>query len=875
MEYFSIKEIKLLKQLAGKKYNKGNATSRAENESLKPLYAKVEHWAILLKNKLFPNGRINVNKKPTNQGQIFEYYQWAKIWPDQETFNYWYLAFTVAVTSDEKYELKFDIVKKHEVEKSILEKYEFLRGNSANSKIVKVIDYNTISNWDDLVTISENWIKNVIKIYDGFFSYIAQRDQSENLGIIASVGWNSSGWKKNPSVEDLKHAKSFGWVNETGMMGESLNFAIDDHIGDYYIGLSPNFNKMPTYRDKTKIVFLISSKPGGNRMLVGCYAFPEIGSFRRELFDEEVYEYGNIKALTANIVHFDQYLAINELDFLKEGQNLSKMSFTYLDRQSTLDLLFIVLKANPKVEKLRTIIQKIISTSTRTLNISMTKSMNNLNTIFYGPPGTGKTYSTVDHSLKIVAPLEYADILKQDLTAAEKRSKVKGLFNQYVSSGKIGFSTFHQSLGYEDFIEGIKPTIEEFGDNTLVSYRIEDGIFKQMAIKASYQMLITLKPPKSEIVNNEHNFDLKWDSLLMVLGTELLDKDYVELDTRLGKIRLVGITDKGNLELKHGEDGSRSYIVSYSRLKTLYKGIQTKRHLDQLSNINKSIRSIIGGCNATAYYATLDRLFAIDVENTSDNEMLTQELNYLEQKEVLEKGGYQFLLTNESVITQPNFVLIIDEINRGNVSQIFGELITNIESDKRLGREEAIGITLPYSKELFFVPNNLHIIGTMNTADRSIEALDVALRRRFEFKEITPKALLLENIAPINGINIKDFFVLLNKRIVILLGKDHEIGHAYFLQVNSIDTFKVVLANKIVPLLQEYFYNDYGKIGLVLGEGFITNLSSAHTDSNSVFAKFYDYESEDLNDSNSYQIKDISEMNDKDFIEAIKLMLVK
>ena len=167
-----------------------------------------------------------------------------------------------------------------------------------------------------------------------------------------------------------------------------------------------------------------------------------------------------------------------------------------------------------------------------------------------------------------------------------------------------------------------------------------------------------------------------------------------------------------------------------------------------------------------------------------------------------------------------NYVLIIDEINRGNVSQIFGELITLIEDDKRLGNSEALEDVLPYSKEKFGVPPNLYIIGTMNTADRSVEALDAALRRRFSFEEMLPKPEVITNREKgdksiVEGINLGLVLETLNKRIELLVDKDHQIGHSYFLSVESIKDLKSAFQNKIIPLLQEYFFGDYGKIGTV------------------------------------------------------------
>lgn len=169
------------------------------------------------------------------------------------------------------------------------------------------------------------------------------------------------------------------------------------------------------------------------------------------------------------------------------------------------------------------------------------------------------------------------------------------------------------------------------------------------------------------------------------------------------------------------------------------------------------------------------------------------------------------------------YAIFIDEINRGNVSSIFGELITLVENDKRIGEENEMTAILPYSKQSFGVPRNIHIIGTMNTADRSVEALDTALRRRFVFEEIMPNPSLLNQIV-FDGFNMEEVLRTINERIEVLLDRDHTIGHSYFISLNSGDTIKLksIFANNIIPLLQEYFYHDYEKIALILGEGFVT-----------------------------------------------------
>jgi 5-methylcytosine-specific restriction protein B len=168
----------------------------------------------------------------------------------------------------------------------------------------------------------------------------------------------------------------------------------------------------------------------------------------------------------------------------------------------------------------------------------------------------------------------------------------------------------------------------------------------------------------------------------------------------------------------------------------------------------------------------------------------------------------------------PNRVFIIDEINRGNISKVFGELITLIEPTKRIGAKEQLRATLPYSGQSFGVPDNVYLIGTMNTADRSIALIDTALRRRFSFVEMQPDSATLKDVL-VDGIDISEMLDTINKRITVLLDREHTIGHSYLLPLKSDPTLErlaAIFENTIVPLLQEYFYDDYEKIQLVLGD---------------------------------------------------------
>jgi 5-methylcytosine-specific restriction protein B len=212
---------------------------------------------------------------------------------------------------------------------------------------------------------------------------------------------------------------------------------------------------------------------------------------------------------------------------------------------------------------------------------------------------------------------------------------------------------------------------------------------------------------------------------------------------------------------------------------------------------------------------TVERLY----DNPEQIDQFSSGLRYYYKGLVDELRGTKVEKSNGSVPLK-KYVLVIDEINRGNVSAILGELITLLEDDKRLGNDGTeLQVTLPYSKEPFGVPPNLYIVGTMNTADRSVEALDTALRRRFSFEEMVPEPNLLRN--NVEGVDLQKLLEAINKRLEVLVDRDHMIGHAFFMKVQDIETLKQVFHYKVMPLLQEYFYGDWSKIYLVLGSSFV------------------------------------------------------
>lgn len=441
-----------------------------------------------------------------------------------------------------------------------------------------------------------------------------------------------------------------------------------------------------------------------------------------------------------------------------------------------------------------------------------------LNTILFGPPGTGKTFHSISHSIAIVENKSIDAIL------AEERQEVKRRFDEYARTGQIVLCTFHQSMNYEDFIEGIKPVEPESEEDQLY-YTVEDGIFKRLCTEAAFSFV---KQRANADTEKALDFSTAYDKLADAVNEKISKGEKMEIPTRSGgKLTIESVSPKGNLRIKH-IDGNRTYGVSKRRLSKISQAFPD---LAKVTNIDSQFRAEIGGSNSSAYWAVLNaiRKQSLGVSGQSKSAIIEKEYSYEDKKEIIAS-----LKADDYQIAQPKkFVLVIDEINRGNVSQIFGELITLIEDDKRLGEDEALKAILPYSKEIFGIPGNVYIVGTMNTADRSVEALDTALRRRFSFEPKMPEE---SKLAPTtDGIDLSKLLQTLNTRLRVLKDNDHTIGHAWFWNVTNLAGLKTVYGNKVLPLLQEYFYNDYEKLGLVLGDAFFKTQKQVNSN---IFAPF-------------------------------------
>jgi 5-methylcytosine-specific restriction protein B len=457
-----------------------------------------------------------------------------------------------------------------------------------------------------------------------------------------------------------------------------------------------------------------------------------------------------------------------------------------------------------------------------------------INLILYGPPGTGKTFATAREAVKLCSPRVDPD----------DRAAVDAEYRRLVEARQVEFVTFHQSYSYEDFVEGLRPPVssKDDADDEKSGFRLEvsPGVFHRIATRAAASKGSTgksfdltgrqvFKMSIGEAANPEdaYLFEESLENGYALLGFGQIDwsderfakrdamieawKDAApEADRPTPQSARVQCPDMFRNWIKPGD------IVIVS------KGNGSFRAIGEVTGAYEYAPRDDGGYfhRRAVNWLWSDRA-GVPVEEIYAKRFSMRTLYMLTPSDLNMSALERYITSQEPGGPPEPFVLIIDEINRANISKVFGELITLLEPDKRTTPDGGgLKVRLPYSKEAFGVPANLHVIGTMNTADRSIALLDTALRRRFEFRELMPDPDLpeLKSASARCGVDLGKVLRALNDRIEYLFDREHQIGHAYFIKCASRDDLDAVMRHKVIPLLAEYFYEDWSRVALVLGD---------------------------------------------------------
>lgn len=453
-----------------------------------------------------------------------------------------------------------------------------------------------------------------------------------------------------------------------------------------------------------------------------------------------------------------------------------------------------------------------------------------LNQILYGPPGTGKTFETARETVLICTG-----------TVSEDREEVMKTYHSLHREGRVRFVTFHQSFAYEEFVEGLRPDTDDGEDDEARSgFKLvpRDGILKEMASLAAEN--------RGASLSRETILDSAAKVFKMSLGrsraaddqsifTDAIERGYVVLnyggdvdwsDAEYEKSGAIKAKWRRDHPEATANDPNITQMYTFrvemtpGSLVIVSDGNLKFRAIGQVIGPYQFEPSPTGEYNHRRAVQWLWHGTSLPRQQVYEKVFRQTSVYKLSKASVLWDGLTHLVRSGgdsgQTTGTPQPYVLIIDEINRANISKVFGELITLLEPDKRIGAVNEVKVELPYSREQFGLPANLHILGTMNTADRSIALLDTALRRRFDFRELMPNPAILEGRVP--GVNLAEFLTAINERIEYLFDRDHQVGHAYFLDCETRQDVDDVMRHKVIPLLAEYFYEDWEKVALALGD---------------------------------------------------------
>lgn len=459
---------------------------------------------------------------------------------------------------------------------------------------------------------------------------------------------------------------------------------------------------------------------------------------------------------------------------------------------------------------------------------SMTQDPTNL--ILFGPPGTGKTWTTASEAVRLC---------DGEAHVPAKREALMARYRALVAEKRIAFVTFHQSMDYETFVEGLRPETDP-SDSGEAGFRLEPkpGIFREVCSLANDARTRARGGAADGFDFEGRRF---WKMSLGAAGVEdsvyeaALDGDYIVMGWG-------GDVDWSDSRFDDANEIQREWtsVPRPSDSPSNYTQLAPFRNALKVGDLvivpygNSAFRAVAqvkggyeyvpGPDGAFCHRRKVDWLLKLEeplpLDTIIDGKFTMRTLYSIPSNRVNKAALSRLIGGDDTPVdgSPDQFVLIIDEINRANVSKVLGELITLIEPDKRLGQANELKLTLPHSRQPFGVPDNLHIVGTMNTADRSIALLDTALRRRFQFKEMAPDPTVLNDAGEAARLPLAAALAAMNDRIEYLLDRDHRIGHAYLVNCSTPAQVDAAFRDKIIPLLQEYFFEDWSRVAAVLNE---------------------------------------------------------
>lgn len=730
-DYFTSDHFKLLNRWKGQKRDESNPEQNRAYEDLKKAYEVTEAWADKVKDALFPMGHVEIRKRPTNQGNNFASYNWAKIYPSSESPKE--LAYTVGIGADDGFVVKIDTVGLDD-SNATRRAYLALRGAYDNTApfVAKLPAAEGLEkSLDELATWSVEAIRTFKLRYDEVVTQL-------NLGKTLSDEDLLKHFDGKPAFQTFRASWSPQDKALFCRLARAVHAAGLDwwHMGK---GIQVRFGRKNPGSERAVGVL---GAVGGTRARELTWTRP-VGSVAKL----------NREFLTDDLVAKIETALSTERDSLDEWLVLETERPGLWPDQLRDDPL------DPGEDA-----EDDEATDTE-------ETQQPVNRIYYGPPGTGKTY-------------ELSKLLKREYEQAMTAVSAEEWRSQFIAE-KIAVLKWWEAAAAALYDLGGKGKVSDLTEHPFI---------------------------KAVIAANGPNRNIR-QTLWQTLNSHAVeDSATVKLKKRLAP----GVFDKSAESVWHLAGDWRDTCEDLVRL------------VDELKAGHRDTGAVQRYSFVTFHQSYGYEEFVEGLRPVLGGDTEAGEIQY-----EIRSGVFKDLCRRAWSAPDQRFAMVIDEINRGNISKIFGELITLIEPDKREGAENAVSVTLPYSGERFSVPANVDIIGTMNTADRSLALLDTALRRRFEFVPVMPDARD-DPGAPLAGlrvsageqvIDVPRMLDAINQRVEALYDRDHCIGHAYFTLLAKVPdgderlvALQQVFSTRILPLLEEYFFEDWQKIRLVLAD---------------------------------------------------------